>query len=314
MKRRYFTIPLLFLLLAFIIFIQSASHHIVSPKRARLRDQSHAIMAEPTQHGMTISSHINPDGTPYLLCKGLPLTGEKGRLLRSQLSARNFKPSPQPSTLLLLHGHASRKENQLAIAERFCAVGFTCIIPDLPAHGEHPQQIGTFGKKEVPLLLDLLRTVQSQHSLPTKFHLFGLSQGGAIALQLAAADQNRFHSVVTISTFANLSETLSHTASNQSPLLATLFPAVAWNLQWQHHLNLKKISPSHAAENLTLPVFVAHGLADRFIPSSNAESIYQRLSHPQKRLRLIPEANHGNVLARGELIYADLCEFLLTNQ
>ena len=62
-----------------------------------------------------------------------------------------------------------------------------------------------------------------------------------------------------------------------------------------------------------IPVFIAHGLDDTFIPSSNAHAIYQNLPHPQKRLRLIPDAGHGNVLAEGELIYADLCEFLITN-
>lgn len=311
MKRRYFTIPLLLLVIGFIIFVQSASKRIVSPNRAKLRDAQQAILAEPETHGMKILSDTATDGTPYLLCEGLHVTGKKGRILRTQLSKRGCHPTREHPVLLLLHGHASRKENQLAIAERFCAAGFTCLIPDLPGHGKHPEKIGTFGKTEVPLLLNLVKEARKEHHLSDKVSLFGLSQGGAVALQLAAADEQQFHAVVTISTFANLSKTLSQTAENKSPVLGALFPIVKLNIGWRHDFDLKKISPAQAAKTLSLPVFIAHGLDDTFIPPANAEIIFNNLSHPSKRLRLVPEAGHANVLAKGELIYADLCEFLL---
>ncbi|MGJ8723673.1 MAG: alpha/beta hydrolase [Roseibacillus sp.] len=311
MKRRLIAIPLIIILLVCIIFIQTASNRIISPERARLREVHHQILAEPTEHGMTITSHTAPDGTPYLLCLGLNITGEKGRILRKQLHDRQVSAHQKPAAILLLHGHASRKEHHLAIAERFCAVGFTCLIPDLPGHGENPQKIATFGKNEVPSLLQLVSYFQEEHSLPDNFGIFGLSQGGAIALQLAAADNSSFHSVASISTFAHLSNTIKRTADKKSPLLATLVPAVQFDLRVRHNLDLHEISPAQAASRINLPVFIAHGKNDTFIPPSNAKEIYQNLPHPEKRLRLIPEAGHGNVLAKGDLIYADLCEFYL---
>ncbi len=314
MKPRYLAIPLLLAVLALLIFIQIASHRITSPQRATLHDSHFEIMAEPANHGMKLSYHTAPDGTPYLLCEGLRTSGKKGLLLRQQLSAKKVQPIPEPAALLLLHGHGSRKEHHLAIAERFCAVGFTCLIPDLPGHGEHPDEKGTFGKKEVPRLRELLTHVHKEHQLPEKIGLFGLSQGGAIALQLAAADHDSFTSVATVSTFADLAQTLESTAHRKSPVLAALLPVIQLDLKLRHQLSVKEISPAQSATKINLPVFVIHGLDDTFIPPSNAETIYRNLSHPEKRLRFVPQAGHGNVLAKGDLIYAELCEFFLTSQ
>lgn len=311
MKRRHFAILALLLVLLLLIFIQSASNHIVSPKRARLQDPHFAIMAEPAQHGLQLSTHTAPDGTPYLLCRGQRASGKKGRLLRQQLLARGLAPTTQPATLLLLHGHGSRKEHHLAIAERFCAAGFTCLIPDLPGHGEHPSKAGTFGKKEVALLQDFLRHCRLEHGLSPKVGLFGLSQGGAIALQLAAAEREGFTAVATVSTFADLSQTLKANARQKSPLLAALVPMVQLNLEHRHGLPVHEISPAECARQIGLPAFIAHGQKDRFIPPHNAETIYQNLTHANRHLRLVPNAGHGNVLAEGDLIYADLCQFFL---
>ena len=311
MKPRYVTIPLFLLTLGLLVFVQSASNRITSPERARLHDRHHAILAEPANHGMKIQSLKAPDGTPYLLCEGLNVTGESGRILREQLQARNASLAIEPATLLLLHGHGSRKEHHLAIAERFCAAGFTCVLPDLPGHGEHSDRKATFGKKEVPRLLNLIKDLRLRHDLPERWGVFGLSQGGAIALQLVAADNSQFTSVATVSTFAHLSHTIKSTAERKSPALAALVPMVQLDLKFRHGLPVQEISPARAASRISLPVFVAHGKEDTFIPPANAETIFNNLTHPEKRLRIIPDAGHGNVLAKGDFIYADLCQFFL---
>ena len=311
MKRRYFAIPLLLLALALIILVQTASNRIASPDRALLHDRHYHIMTNPAEHGMKLSAHTAPDGTPYYLCEGTPQIGTKGLLLRQQLSDRKIPLSQKPAALLLLHGHGSRKEHHLAIAERFCAAGFTCIIPDLPGHGEHPHKKATFGKNEVPLLLNFTKQIRQEHLLPEKIGLFGLSQGGAIALQLAAAQSEEFHSVATISTFSNLANTLERTAESKSFALATLVPIVTLDLKLRHGLSPQKISPALAATQVTIPSFIVHGENDTFVPPKNALTIFKNLPPSQRKLRLIPKAGHGNVLAKGELIYADLCEFYL---
>ncbi|GHC67264.1 alpha/beta hydrolase family protein [Roseibacillus persicicus] len=315
MKRRYFTIPLILAALVLLIFIQSASNRITSPDRARLRDRHYEILAAPAEHGMEITSHTAPDGTPYLLCQGLPATGEKGRTLRGQLQQRQVPLASDPAAILLLHGHGSRRESQLAIAERFCAAGFTCLLPDLPGHGQHPDPTATFGKREVPLLLRLLAHARAKHQIPEKVGLFGLSQGGAIALQLAAADPQQFTAVASLSSFAHLKKVMTTTAERKSPALAALVPAVQLNLRLQHRFDPNEISPARAAQKISIPTFLAHGAKDSFVPATHAQTISNSLPDTTPRsLHIVPHATHGNVLLLGHEIYADLTEFFLLSE
>lgn len=312
MKRRYFAIPLLLLATALLVFIQIATHRITSPERRKLRDYHYQILAEPAEHGLEISSHIAADGTPYLICQPGPFASTKGRLLRKQLAARGLTDlQPKATALLLLHGHGGRKEDHLPIAERFCAVGFTCILPDLPAHGESPLPEATFGRKEIPLLQELLDGIPAELAVPRQTALFGISQGGAIALQLASHQRERCQAVASLSAFANLGEVMEHSAQRRSALHAGLLPAVTLSLTLQHHLQPSDISPEIAARGITAPTLIVHGAEDQFIPASHAQRIYQQLGSSQKRLRMIPGAGHSDVLVKGVEVYADLAEFFL---
>lgn len=312
MKRRYFAIPLLLLATVLLVFIQIATHRITSPERRRLRDYHYQILAEPAAHGLELSSHTASDGTPYLVCKPGAFASPKGRLLRKQLATRGLTDlEPKPTALLLLHGHGGRKEDHLPIAERFCAVGYTCILPDLPAHGDSPLSEATFGKKEIPLLLELLDGIPTDLGVPQQTALFGISQGGAIALQLAGQEQDRIQAVASLSAFANLGEVMAHSAQRRSALHAGLLPAVTLNLNLQHHLQPAKISPEIASRGITAPTLVIHGAQDRLVPASHAQRLYRQLGTAHKKLRMIPDAGHSDVLIKGAEVYADLAEFFL---
>ncbi|MBK1832618.1 alpha/beta hydrolase [Roseibacillus ishigakijimensis] len=307
MKRRILAFFFLVGLLTLGVMIQVAGLRLTSPARAQLEDRHQEMLRDPARHGLSLTARVARDGTPYLLCRGLPGSGEKGRILQEQLQTRGIRYPADSGTLLLLHGHGGRKENHLAIAERFCAAGFTCLIPDLPAHGDHPGPVATFGVREVPLLQQLLR----EENLPQPVSVFGLSQGGAIALQLAAAETEHIQAVAAVSTFAYLPETLQRAARRQSPLLGGLLPLVSWQMKRRHRFTLSAISPQSSATTITQPCFLAHGADDHFIPPQDSERIFANLASKEKTLRLIPGAGHSDVLAKGQEIYADLTAFFL---
>lgn len=312
MKRRYFAIPLLLLATVLLVFIQIATHRITSPERRRLRDYHSQILADPAAHGLELSSHTASDGTPYLICKPGAFASSKGRLLRKQLAARGLTDlAPKPTALLLLHGHGGRKEDHLPIAERFCAIGYPCILPDLPAHGDSPLAEATFGKSELPLLLELLDGLPRDLAIPHQTALFGISQGGAIALQLAGQERDRFQAVASLSSFANLGDVMAHSAQRRSALHAGLLPAVTLNLNLQHQLRPAEISPERASRAITAPTLVIHGAQDRLVPASHAQRLYRQLGTTHKKLRMIPDAGHSDVLIKGTEVYADLAEFFL---
>ncbi|MEM9081177.1 MAG: alpha/beta fold hydrolase [Verrucomicrobiota bacterium] len=311
---RRLTLTLLALLLVVLIAVlQIASNRIAIPPRNELLPGQISILAEPNDSGMSITESLASDQTPYLLALPHSPLSKTGTLLQEQLRARGTQLTDQlRGTILLLHGFGGSKEDNLRITERFTAAGFACIMPDLPGQGSHPHNSASFGRREVPLLNNLVLELQNKHQLPTNTAVFGISQGGAIALQLAAQHPETFQTVVSLSTFANLAEIIARSTKHNS-ISKPLLPLVDWNTRLRFGFRPSQISPESAAQHITIPTYLAHGEQDQLIPPSHAQRIFQNLSTPHKKLRLVADANHNNVLAKGHLIYADIVSFLLTH-
>ena len=216
----------------------------------------------------------------------------------------------------MLHGRNGRKEDHLPIAERFCAAGFVCVSIDLPGHGEHPSDLATFGHREAPLVPALLAELRKTHALPAPTALFGISQGGCIALQAAAAHPDAYFALASVASFADLNEILQTSAERYHPVirpvsgLATRL--VRFGTWCRAGFDPASIKPAEAASTLHIPVFIGHGHQDTFIPPDHARRILHAVPHERKTLRIVPDGSHGNVLAKGgNQLYADMAAFLL---
>jgi len=121
-----------------------------------------------------------------------------------------------------VHGHFGRKENHLPVSERFCAIGFRCLLFDVLDHGEHPSPTTTFALNEAMLPRAVLESAAQRFGFdPRPAGLFvALSLGGAIALIAAVQERDAdIHSVVAeLSSFAILSQVIEHEARRFGPL------------------------------------------------------------------------------------------------
>lgn len=272
---------------------------------------------------MQIERYTAPLQTPALLA--MPSTRQprmlcKALIAREMLAKRDCSPRPWgevQGTIVLLHGYRGRKEDFLPAAERFCAAGFRCILIDLPGHGEHPQKLATFGKYEVALVEAVLTDAQHRFRCAGEpAYLFGLSQGGAIAVQTAAHAPEKWSGVASIAAFSNLAQPIARKATSLWPSASWTAPitqnACSCGVKLRAGFYPGEVSPQMAASRLTMPVFIVHGENDDFIPASAARELFAAIPHTRKSLRLIPNANHSTVLSTGShALYADLCEFFL---
>jgi len=72
-----------------------------------------------------------------------------------------------------------------------------------------------------------------------------------------------------------------------------------------------RISPLHGVEQSTHPIFFIHGELDEVIPVEHTRRLHAAAAGP-KKLRLIPDGAHGNVLAKGgDDLYREMIEFCL---
>lgn len=289
------------------------SSHLLCPPRRALEDYHREMLAHPADFGLHIQSWTAPGDTPALVVTPSlrPGPARKSRELRQRLT-----DAPAwgeiAGTVVLLHGHRGRKEDHLPICERFCAAGFRCILIDLPGHGDHPAPFATFGHREVALLGAIRDALDADHP----FLLFGVSQGGAIALQTAAARPERWQGVVSVAAFASLDGPVATSARRLHPALRPFAPLLAGSASlaiWCRAGFLpSSIRPVDAAASIDMPLLLVHGDQDHFIPIRDARRLLEASPSSAKRLLVVAGAGHGRVLAADAAnTYATCCRFLL---
>lgn len=293
----------------------------LSPKRRQLADYHRATLAHAENFGMRIKTFTAASAMPYLVCEPQNnANAQKSLILRKELARRHTALAPWGAvrgTVLMLHSHRGRKEDNLAICERFCAAGFRCICPDLPGHGDNPEAYATFGIREKHLLESLWQEYQKLNPKATQpLFLFGYSQGGAIALQCADSAILQPRALAAVSSFSSLDQPIEASANYLPVVIRDLTPlttrACAFGIYCRIGVFPKDISPLNAAKNITIPSFICHGIDDTFVPVANARAIFTAIPATNKTLSLIPKAKHSNTLATGSTtLYADICEHFL---
>jgi uncharacterized protein len=297
-------------------FIWWTGLELAAPRRRALQDYHREFLSHPTEHGVAVTPFTAGDGTPVLLV--VPLldgsTGERGETIRRQVS-HAAAPGPIRGTLVLLHGRRGRKEDGLLIAERFCALGFRCLLPDLPGHGDHPAPIVTFGLREANLPAEVLREAATHFQFePAPTALFGISMGGSVAIHAAAQPDAPWRTVIIVSSFDRLDQSIENNLQQRTgPILAPPLRLLAgWGYRAKTGLALESIQPCRFARRLTIPVLVAHGTEDRTIPIDSGRRLFASLlASPRKSWVEIPGAGHENVLTTSFPLYATMAHWLL---
>ncbi len=288
------------------------------PPRKPLADWQCEWLARPAAHGMRIARAVTSDGTPYLLCEPNAAAGPdvRGRTLRAQLAAAGIPPGrhgEMRGTLVLLHGWGMRKESLLTTAERFCAAGLRCLVPDLPGHGENPAPATSFAERDAERTLParvLADAAARFHFAPRPAALWGLSMGGAYALR--AAERGSWDAVIVVSSFDELSpivrgELSRHIGGWSDVLMPGLDIATALRSRFR----LDAVRPLDSARALRTPVFILHGAADPLIPENAGQRLYLAVPPGRKRWLEVTGAEHGNVLGTPQHVFCEMAAWTL---
>lgn len=293
---------------------------IASPARRPLQDYHREYLRNPAAHGIRIDSFRASDSTPCLVCTPAGKAGERGAKVRKQLEERGV-PLPAfgevKGTLVLCHGRKGRKEDYLPIAERFCAAGFRCVIPDLPAHGDNPAGVATYGIRESTLPVRVLYEASRKFSFdPKPAGLMGLSMGGSVAMHAADLPDAPWKALAVVSSFDSFPAVIEDQACAQTGnLIGPLWAkASAWVYHERTGIRLADIQPRKHATWIYIPTLIAHGTADHVSSIAHGRLLFEALpSRTPKKWVEIPGADHDNVLVTDFPIYAELAAWMLEN-
>ncbi len=119
-------------------------------------------------------------------------------------------------TIVFLHGFTGSSRDFLEIPDAMLS-NYRCLIPDLPGHGQTQileNEISFTAAGQVALLEQWLDSLGQ-----SKFHLFGYSMGGRLALQFAFQNSHQLLSLILVSTTAGIKEEAARLSRAQADSL-----------------------------------------------------------------------------------------------
>ncbi|MFK7852293.1 MAG: alpha/beta hydrolase [Akkermansiaceae bacterium] len=296
------------------------ANEIASPRRAVVTEAHQNYFEKPSTTGFDVEKFVSASGMPWLICtprQTLELS-DRAKIIREQLDERGHPLMPSGETLgtlLILHGRKGIKENYLAVADRFCAVGLRCMIPDLPGHGANQEENATYGIHEAEMILDGYREItESLKIQPKPCAILGQSMGGSVAMHVATEAESPFEALIIVSSFDRLEGVIQYQTSNLlgrtlGQAVQTPASAIYW---WKTKVNISDINPAEKAVSLQIPALVIHGDADRVVPTSAGRSLYKNIPDiNRKQWITVPGAEHANIWITDFPLYASIAEWTL---
>ncbi|TRO38486.1 alpha/beta fold hydrolase [Pseudomonas sp. ALS1131] len=185
--------------------------------------------------------------------------------------------------LLYLHGSRWNLTGQLFRIEQLHAMGFSVLAVDYRGFGQSRGALPSERSVYQDALIAWEHLARLQPEADKRF-IYGHSLGGAVAVnlahELAGEDRAQAAGLIVESSFTNLGDVAAAVTNTSLP--------VRWLLS-QEFDSLSKIG------EVGIPVLIAHGRDDRYVPSRFSEALFDAASEP-KQLLLIEGANHNNGL------------------
>ncbi|NMB53535.1 MAG: alpha/beta hydrolase [Leptolinea sp.] len=238
--------------------------------------------------------------------------------------------------VFLIHGLGTEASSWTYQMEALKEAGFRPIAPDLPGfglstyHGEH---------WTIQEAAEMISALADRMDLKT-FHVAGISMGGTIVLQMALDCPERIASLILINTFACLRpkswnewfylfrrylRARFRGAGSQAELTATrVFPRpdqeelrreLVKHIQQtdpyvyrQAMRELGSFDVRRQLGRINKPTLVISGENDTTVPLANQHDLVTGI--PGCRQVFIPEAGHGAIIDRPDLVNQSILEFL----
>ena len=299
-------ITYLFIAIVILIFISTLSYAqitILYPKERPLQAYHKFWLKKLLDKKVEIEYHQNSNKTTYIILKATKAS------LKSKKS--KHKAKVDNDIIVLLHGKNGRKEDLLPLCERYLAMGFVCILPDLPAHGD--SKLSKF-KVDNNYLDNILDDASKYIDFKDKkIAIWGFSLGSAVAVKCVAHSKYRFNAMVLVSTFDKLKSVVEEKTSQfLGGFLAKEFDLALYSsLKSFWNFDIESLDSQKYAKKLNIPVLIIHGQKDNIVNYKRAEALYKSFASSKKEFLLNPNSNHNTILNEVLKDYSKNSEFLI---
>ena len=209
-------------------------------------------------------------------------------------------------TVIYCHGHLNNRGQMLDQAAFLHENGYTGLLFDFRRHGDSEGSLTTFGYHEWRDVQAALSHVVDERGEEGPVILWGISMGAATAL-LATAEVSGIDAVIAESSFYAASETLQSDLGRMFGLPTVPFGFLTRTLtELRVGIKIDALDIGRAVSGLRdTSVLLVGGTADRRMPLSNNERLYDRIPGARKEIYVAQGATHGDIWEMDREKYAE---------
>lgn len=185
---------------------------------------------------------------------------------------------PEPKgTLIVLHGYRASAMWLRGMGKEFAEAGYRVVMVDLRGHGRSSGEYITYGVVESRDVKQVIDHLEREGLIAGKLGVWGISMGGATAIQLAAID-DRVQAVVAVAPYTSMRDAIAHGLG--------LLPVYGWMLSDEAvaaHLGAAGAKAGfdpgdadvvRAIRSTDSPVRIIHGKCDWIVPPGHGRKLH----------------------------------------
>jgi hypothetical protein len=204
------------------------------------------------------------------------------------ISCRFFFGEKDNVNILFFHGNGELAGEYEDVGMAFNNIGINLFVADYRGYGKSSGRptVSNMIKDAHPIAGWFNRFLEDKGYRGSRF-VMGRSLGSAAAIDLAAGHPDWYKGVVIESGFCDVSDLLGRlgqalNGSGQKAAVAPGFDRVM---------------------KITMPALIIHGEYDSIVPPAEGEKIYLNISSREKKLVIVPDADHNTIFAEGADLY-----------
>ncbi len=197
--------------------------------------------------------------------------------------------------ILFFHGNGELAAEYFDTGSAFNHNGISLFVADYRGYGR------SGGKPSVSSMIkdchgvsESFRETLINRGFTGSHFIMGRSLGSASAIELAASCPDQFKGIILESGFCDVTDLLARMGLEMQPGQSDF------------------VSPGlESVTKISMPILVIHGQYDSIIPLAEGEKIYRNAGSRDKKMLVIPGADHNTIFAEGmELYLKELSDFV----
>jgi alpha-beta hydrolase superfamily lysophospholipase len=212
------------------------------------------------------------------------------------ISCRFYFGDAQYANLLFFHGNGELAGEYEDIGDAFNNIGLNLFVADYRGYGSSGGRPSVSGMmRDAHPITKWFHRFLDEKKYPGSRFIMGRSLGSGPAIELAAVYPSDFKGIVIESGFSDVSDLLGRVGRIISQPGQSMPPNPGFD----------------RVVKITMPALVIHGEYDSIVPLDQGQKIFRNLAAADKKMVVIPEADHNTIFSEGmELYLRELGEFV----